>query len=100
MRYWQKCPICNGTGVLVDVGVTTTATTNKKACDVCLGKKIIESPDDNNLPYIPYIPWVPQTTPPPIYTPPNTIPFPPHIVWCKTAGASVTSTYCLPFHTN
>lgn len=45
---WQKCPICNGTGVVPSHGITSSSST---LCTVCKGAKIISEvtglPPDN-----------------------------------------------------
>jgi hypothetical protein len=39
---WERCPICNGEGVIADIAYATTAI-NAKTCPTCKGTRIISS---------------------------------------------------------
>ena len=93
MKYWQLCPKCNGSGTLWGFYGSTTST----ICDVCNGKKIIETPDTcSPAPYI--IPYIPIPTWPP-YTPFICDP-PPNgtttIKWNDEGHGTVTIVPCNP----
>lgn len=53
MKYWQKCPICDGTGQVSGGYFLRTGDTNQwtsgnaaEVCQVCKGQGIIEAPED------------------------------------------------------
>ena len=38
---YQKCPVCDGTGIIIRTVFNHTATYTQNTCDVCNGTKII-----------------------------------------------------------
>lgn len=96
MKLWQLCPLCNGTGNYFGPLGGTISTT----CPICNGKRIIETPDNEDSPWMkPWPqPWTPPWTPPPfvpfagdpITTGPGTsVPYPYTITWNTTCTSKV-----------